>query len=227
MPYARLLVPVVPALAIFGASVDSSWGRVGVLVLTVGSNLALGWCHRDEATAIASKRERVIAELAPQLAGCARVAGLDVGFLGAAFPGPVVDLAGLTDPAVALLGGGHTSKLLPEGFLDARAVDALVLWAPPGSVSELGPEARFGRVVETRLARSPAVRASFTEYARVPWDARGAELVVFARRRAPWMFSGSDRHAGSTAPLFSLVERCRLHGRDAEQNVADVSRVFP
>jgi hypothetical protein len=133
------------------------------------------------ASGVASTREHVIAELAPQLARCARVAGLDAGFLGAAFPGPIVDLAGLTDPTVAALRGGHTSKALPEGFLDARGVDAFVLWAPPGSVVELGPAALFGRVVETRLARSPAVRVSFTEYARVPWDARGAELVVFRR----------------------------------------------
>jgi len=106
-----------------------------------------------------------------------------VGFLGAAFPGRIVDLAGLTDAAVARLRGGHTSKVLPEGFLDARSVDAVVFWAPEGSVVELGPGALFGRVVETRLARSPAVRASFTERARVPWGPRGAELVVYARSK--------------------------------------------
>lgn len=116
------------------------------------------------------------------LAGATGVAGLDVGFLAASYDGPIVDLAGLTDPAVARLRGGHTSKALPEGFLDTRDVDALVLWAPPGSVVELGPRALFGRVVETRLARSQAVRASFAEFSRMPWDAQGAELVVFRRR---------------------------------------------
>jgi hypothetical protein len=185
MPYARLLVPAIPCAAIVAAfAARSSRPYLVPVVLSAAVALqgAFGWRHRAEAASVAAARRAVIAALTPALAGATRVAGLDVGFLAASHEGPIVDLAGLTDPAVARLRGGHTSKAIPEGFLDAREVDALVLWAPHGSVVELGPRALFGRVVETRLARSPAVRASFTEFARVPWDARGAELVVFRRR---------------------------------------------
>ena len=45
---------------------------------------------------MAADRFAVIERLAPEVAGLKTVAGLDVGFLGAAFAGPVVDLAGLT-----------------------------------------------------------------------------------------------------------------------------------
>ncbi len=182
MPYARLMVPVVPAITVFVASVRWPVARAGIVLVAVASNLAFGWRHRAEAVIVASTRERVIAELIPVLAGSSRIAGLDVGFLGAAFRGPVVDLAGLTDPEVARLRGGHTSKVLPEGFLDERGVDTLVLWAPSGSRTGLGPSATFGRVVESRLARSPAVARVFTEAQRIRWDSSGAELVIFTRR---------------------------------------------
>jgi hypothetical protein len=182
MPYARLLVPVVPALAVLAASVSSTAARALLAALVLAADLAFGWRHRGTAVAVWSGRVRVIEALEPLLQGRTRVAGLDIGFLGAAFAGPVVDLAGLTDPAVAGLRGGHTSKVLPEGFLDERHVDALVLWAPPGSRTELGAEALFGRVVETRLARSRAVASSFVESARLPWGSAGGELVVFVRR---------------------------------------------
>jgi hypothetical protein len=185
MPYARLLVPAIPCAAVLVAfAARSSRPYVVPVVLSAAVALqgAFVWRHRAEAAQVAEARRAVIAALTPALAGATRVAGLDVGFLAASYEGPIVDLAGLTDPAVARLRGGHTSKAIPEGFLDAREVDVLVLWAPPGSVVELGPRAIFGRVVETRLARSPAVRVSFTEYARIAWDGRGAELVVYRRR---------------------------------------------
>lgn len=182
MPYARLLVPVLPSVAVVAASISSTGARSVLAALVLSVNVVFGWRHRADAAAVWSKRASVIEALAPALASHARVAGLDVGFLGAAFAGSIVDLAGLTDPAVARLRGGHTSKALPEGFLDTRGADALVLWAPPGSRVELGPQAVFGRVVETRLARSPRVAATFEERTRIPWDASGAVLVVYGRR---------------------------------------------
>jgi len=65
----------------------------------------------------------------PLLAGAKRVASLDVGWVGAAGDYDVIDLAGVTDPEVAYLPGGHTSKRLPADFLERRGVDALVLLA--------------------------------------------------------------------------------------------------
>ncbi len=182
MPYARLLVPVVPCLLVCVAAIDGARGRAFIVMSALCTQVFFGWSHWREATGVAADRFAVIERLAPEIAGLKIVAGLDVGFLGAAFAGPVVDLAGLTLEEVARLPGGHTSKRLPEGFLDAQRVDGLVLWAPGGSVTALGEGALFGRVVETRLARSPAVARAFYEKCRIPWGHGGAELVVFVRR---------------------------------------------
>ncbi len=181
MPYARLLVPVIPC-GVLVCAMTGGPRRLAVLAaMALAIQGVLGWRHLPEATRTAASRRGVMAQLAPALAGAERVAGLDVGLLAGSHAGAIVDLAGLTMPEVAKLRGGHTSKHLPEGFLDAQRVDAFVLWAPASAVVELGPRAVFGRVVETRLARSPATIASFTEYASIPWDDAGASLVVFRR----------------------------------------------
>jgi len=182
MPYARLLAPAVPALALLVAAMPVRALYMLACAATLATEALFGWRHRDAAVHVAADRLAIVDALTPALAGAHAVAGLDVGYLGAAFAGPVVDLAGLTLPAVARLPGGHTSKQLPEGFLDAHEVDALVLWAPVGSRVELGRDALFGRVVETRLARSPSVARAFVEAARVPWDSRGTMLVIYTRR---------------------------------------------
>lgn len=182
MPYARLLVPVVPALALLVAAAPVHAVYTGSIALALIAEAAFGWRHREVAVRVAADRLAIVDALAPALRGAHTVAGLDVGHLGAAFSGPVIDLAGLTSPSVARLPGGHTSKQLPEGFLDTHDVDALVLWAPALSRVELGRDAVFGRVVETRLARSASVARAFGEAARIPWDSRGTMLVVYTRR---------------------------------------------
>ena len=73
-----------------------------------------------------AERAQLIARASPLLAGAQRVASVDIGWVAVAADRQVVDLAGLTDPEVAYLSGGHTSKRLPLDFLTRRQVDALV-----------------------------------------------------------------------------------------------------
>ena len=90
------------------------------------------------------------------------IAALDIGWLGAATDATIVDLAGLTDPAIAVLPGGHTSKAIPASLLEARGVDALVLQVREGEARrEPWTTSYFGRNVELRIARIPGMDEAF------------------------------------------------------------------
>jgi hypothetical protein len=120
---------------------------------------------------VGAARRELIEAVAPSLAGAQVVAGLDVGWLGAATDATVVDLAGLTDPAIAALPGGHTSKAIPARLFEARGVDAVVLLLLEGKpVADPWTESYFGRAVELRVSELPGIGAEFSVVAvsRVP-----------------------------------------------------------
>ena len=105
---------------------------------------------------------QLIEELRGPLAGAKVVAALDIGWLGAATDTTIVDLAGLTDPAIAVLPGGHTSKAIPAAMLDARGVDTIVLLLSEGELrKEPWTTSQFARVVEMRIARIPGLGEEF------------------------------------------------------------------
>ena len=111
------------------------------------------------ALARASRRGRALAESKV-------VAALDIGWLGAATGATIVDLAGLTDPSIAVLPGGHTSKAIGRGLLDARGVDTMVLLLAEGStLDDPWVESTFARAVEYRLAFLPGMAEAFTPLA--------------------------------------------------------------
>jgi len=93
----------------------------------------------------------------------------------------VVDLAGVTDPEVAYLPGGHTSKRLPMDFLERRRVDALVLLADvpdPRSDAPAGATPpRYARQVEQRVL---GLRGAdeFRATGRIPLNTRQAYVVL-------------------------------------------------
>jgi hypothetical protein len=159
----RLFVPVLPAALLAGArlagqgSLVPHFARSGA-ALAVSIILAayVGWPARR----IAEQRFELVRSAVQPLAGARSVAALDVGWVGAATSASLVDLAGVTDPLVAHLPGGHTTKRIPEGLFESRQVDAVVLLLAPGSdpVSDLA-QARFARGVEARVARFPTVGA--------------------------------------------------------------------
>jgi hypothetical protein len=90
------------------------------------------------------------------LASSHKAASLDVGWLGAAFPGDILDLAGVTDARVALLPGGHTTKKIPNSWFDSEQPDTLVLLTANGEIPrEPWKSLRFARGIENRIRHLP------------------------------------------------------------------------
>lgn len=132
MPFWRLAMPVVPGVFALGASLAAS-SRGWACALRFSGALACAavlWVFKGaDARAVREQRARVMRDAAPLLDGAARIAALDIGWVGALGPAHVLDLAGVTDPEVAHLPGGHTSKRLPSDFLERHEADAVILLA--------------------------------------------------------------------------------------------------
>jgi hypothetical protein len=145
-------MPAFPGLLLVGSSLlaaSAPWPAALRLLPAFACAALLHGAQGPATRAVRGERSLLIAALPPLLAGARRVATLDVGWVGAAGDHTVIDLAGVTDPEVARLPGGHTSKRLPPGFLESRRVDALVLLAEKSS----DPDAplRGARQVESRV----------------------------------------------------------------------------
>jgi hypothetical protein len=186
MPLSRLAVPALPAAILAGAHLATVAHPAATLLrlaLALGLGLHFQMIKVGPAAArVGAARLAVIEELRAPLAGARVVAALDIGWLGAATDATIVDLAGLTDPAIAALPGGHTSKAIPPGLLDARGVDAVVLLVKEGEAPrEPWTDTYFARSVELRLARIPGMAEAFAPVAvsRVPHLA----YVVLRRRQ--------------------------------------------
>ena len=160
MPLYRLLVPVLPCTALAAAylaeqaSLLASSARTA-LALSAALILAAGL--GPDARRVGSDRAALIARARPVLARDARIAALDVGWVGAASSADVIDLAGVTDPEVAFFPGGHTSKRIPSAWLNARRPTAIVLLLARGA--ELAVpyhDSVFARAVEQRVAELSA-----------------------------------------------------------------------
>jgi hypothetical protein len=169
MPLSRLVVPALPATVLAAAYVASAAdARASALrlALALAGELFVAIRIGPTAARVGPERLRVIEELRGALAGAEVVAGLDVGWLGAATGATLVDLAGVTDPAVAALPGGHTTKRIPAGLLAARGVDALVLLLDDGqALAAPWTGSRFARGVEQRIARFPHIDEEFAPVA--------------------------------------------------------------
>lgn len=142
----RLLVPVLPAVALAGAHLAEQ-DRPRWLALRSApallSSLVLAYFLGPSARRVGADRAELIAHARPLFARDTRIAALDVGWVGAASDAEIVDLAGVTDDQVAFFPGGHTSKQIPKQWLFARRPSAVVLAWRGG---------RFTRVVEQRIA---------------------------------------------------------------------------
>jgi hypothetical protein len=180
MPYARLLAPVVPSLlyAFVLAAPEMSRLCAG---LRVAAALALGVYElvvaapggRDVDAHMASLVERA----RPLLGGANRVASLDVGWPTAATEAAIIDLAGLTDPEIASLPGGHTSKRVDATLLLERDPDVVLLYALRD-----GDDLVYPRVVEARLADSELLRRKYDQRAFLPYGTGGAGYVVLGKK---------------------------------------------
>jgi hypothetical protein len=181
MPFGRFFVPMVPPLVVLGTAcmmhVDAG-RRVSTLVrtvlaafLVVVSQFGAGRGGRH----VLADRRALIEQMAPVVATSSRVAALDIGWLSAAFGGRIVDLAGLTDPEIAVLAGGHTSKHVDLAMLEERQVDTLLFYGKP--------DARYGvlpaRVVEQRIYGDARFDEQFVWERFVPLGATGFGYGVF------------------------------------------------
>jgi hypothetical protein len=176
MPLYRLAVPVLPGFVLIGARLaehTAAWATLLRQLAALAACLVLGIALGPTSRHVWQQRSALMAEARVALAGAERVATLDAGWVGVVHPGPVVDLAGVTDPRIAGLPGGHTSKQLSSGLLDAREVDAVVaLW----------DDARGGwfRLNDARIAKR-AVELGFVRKAELPLAGSHYRYVVLRR----------------------------------------------
>jgi hypothetical protein len=173
MPGFRLFAPVLPlyaALAAVGAVRLWRLGRggraaaVACLLFACGVPLLDLGLRLPEWRQAGESREGVGRRLAALLrAQAQRVALVDIGYLGYTSGCEVVDLAGITDPEVAQMRGGHLSKRIDIAWLARRAPDALVLHSstPPSAASDGRLLELRGYPVEMHVARSAWVQREF------------------------------------------------------------------
>lgn len=170
MPYARLLVPAIPSLVLVAIELRTGamMGVRAVVALGLGAVLAVRAAPAGRH--VTGDRASLVLAARPVLADAKVVAALDVGWLSAATSPRVriVDLAGLTDPDIAVLGGGHTSKRVDLSMLEARLVDTVVAYDAP-------------RVVEQRLLATPRFQETFVRVATLSLGTAGASYGVYRR----------------------------------------------
>lgn len=155
MPGYRLLVPVMPAMLGVACHVSRQSRTLtclgGALALFASVHIAgkLGPSGRQ----IVEQRERLIRSASSILHSAKVVAAPDVGWVGAAISGSIVDLAGVTDPAVGYLRGGHTSKSVESRLFVVRRVDhVIVLMAKGKQVEDPWTDTSFARKIDNRAA---------------------------------------------------------------------------
>jgi hypothetical protein len=168
----RLAVPVLPSFVLGAAElwrVAPAWASWLRLACAGAMSVYLASALAGTARAVGPDRARLIERARAPLSGAKVVAALDVGWVGAVGDFSVVDLAGVTDEAVAMLPGGHTSKRVGDALLRSRDVDALVLL-----------EAPYDREVERRVARLPTAE-TFRKVASLPF-AGGRQRYVVLRK---------------------------------------------
>jgi hypothetical protein len=166
MPLSRLVVPCLPVVVLAVAQLAEVATTRSTLVrvaLALAGELYVVATQQEKVRRVEDDRRAVVEAMAPALREVRVVGALDVGWLGVAAPhATIVDLAGVTDPMVASLGGGHTSKRVPSTFVRERDLDAIVLLEASAPLpGESWHSAAFARQVERRIADLRDVRLSF------------------------------------------------------------------
>lgn len=192
MPGVRLFVPALPLLAwMVGVGVADVARRTrSRAVLGAAAGVVLGapalllTIDAPQAIEAGVTREREGRALAHYLDEHAtRVALVDVGFLAYVGHFSPIDLAGVTDPAIGRLPGGHCDKPVTGAMLVERGADAIVLHSAIEPRAD--PEGRLlslaGHPVERRLAMDETVRRAF-RVAEVRRYAEGYWYVVLLPR---------------------------------------------
>jgi hypothetical protein len=183
MPYARLIVPIVPSM-LFAFVLASPHTRPSLTAARAVLAIGLGaYLLPSSVTTLRSAgrdRSALIEQARPLISSAHRVATVDIGWPSAITDATIIDLAGVTDPDVASLPGGHTSKRIDAAFLIAKDPDLVLFY------TDLAPDTLaavawndFPRVVEARLARSDLFNEHFEPRAFLPLGKSGAGYVAF------------------------------------------------
>lgn len=176
MPYARLFVPVLPSVLVghlyiaINSRGPGFWLRSGIAMALAGWAFVTAG---PRGRSVMRDRAELVARATPLFANARRVAAVDMGWVSAAYDGSIVDLAGLTDPEIAALPGGHTSKRVDASMLLDRGVDTIVFYTEHDL---------YAHGVAVRLAEEPLFRARFVESGSLALGDRGGGYVVFTRR---------------------------------------------
>jgi hypothetical protein len=180
----RLLVPVLPTILLASARLGAASSTPAFAVrcaLAAAVSLYVLVDTGLPARKVLENRLALIERARPLLAGARSIAALDAGWVGAASNARVVDLAGVTDPVVAVLPGGHTTKRIPQQLLEGRETDTWVLLlAPDARPATPWQESAFARQVEHRLAHLP-MAADFELVAELPLGGTRQSYLVLKR----------------------------------------------
>ncbi len=186
MPFARLVAPVVPSLLLASVLFSEHAHPLGTALralVGLGLGLRVLLFAAPGACVVGPDRARLIARVAPLIAGESHVASADVGWPSAATEATIVDLGGVTDPEIAALPGGHTSKKVDGALLLAKGTSTLLLYAKASDLAlDAWQDAAFPRVVDARLAASDLVASHFRAAAFVPLGATGTGYYVLVAR---------------------------------------------
>jgi hypothetical protein len=172
MPYARLFVPIVPSLLVAFVellpNVHVAWSVLRLAAATL-FGVVMAVRAAPSGRGVGDDRLALIERARPALLGVRVVAALDIGWLSAATDARIIDLAGLTDPTIAFLPGGHTSKRVSPSMLLERSVDCVLVYSDV-------------RAVESRLLASPLFDSHYVRTTTLPLGQRGAFYAVYMRR---------------------------------------------
>jgi len=164
MPLARLIAPALPPLVLVAAHLlgGHTSRHFACLRLALGcaGELFVFATRGPAAARVLADRLALIDAARSPLAGASRIATIDVGWVGAASEADIIDLAGATDPEIAALPGGHTSKMISGPFVTGRQPDKLVFQVASEEIaSDEMPS--YTRTTERRLAEDPLVRRTY------------------------------------------------------------------
>jgi len=180
MPLYRLWLPVLPwLLAVTVRDWRPSRGGLALVLAAAVSNGVVLLGHGSSARSVIGRRSEMVDALGPLVADARVTATVDVGWVGRASRGEVVDLGGVTDPRVAALPGGHTSKRIDPGFFAARSVDTWLIRAADRTYVAPAPLETIQCVyaVDHRLTRR-ASDLGFRGVATIPLPGTGEQYVL-------------------------------------------------